>query len=485
LSTLARGVAVLLLVGVLLAGGVSPVLADTDLQVGSLAIIANTNTDAIMVRSGAGYAFQVLSTVEEGDIVTVVDGPLAGDDGNLWYEVDLNGLDGFVFADYLVLPENAPLHPVRAATVARVAAPAAPAAGKGYAAAISGTGGDGVRLRDSARPDGAIILTIPEGGGVEVLGEPQSGGGRYWYPVGYGGETGWVAGDFVGGQGTMVAATVTTPVAAKAAAFASGTHVKVSGTGDDDVRIRGWAGLDGAIEGYAPAGAVLLVLGGPELDDAGNAWYPVDYDGLSGYTNADFLSWTGQGLSARQVAPAAPVVTVQAAPAVAAAPAAEPPPPPPPPPAPPPAPAAKAVPAAKATAPPAAPASNASGGNGAAMVAVAMKYLGAPYVWGGTSPAGFDCSGFANYVTRQALGINIGNSVEGQIGAGRAVGAKELQPGDLVFFANTYAPGITHVGVYIGGGRWVSAQDEKTGVVIIRLDEPYWKSRYAGARRIT
>ena len=70
-------------------------------------------------------------------------------------------------------------------------------------------------------------------------------------------------------------------------------------TGDDDVRIRGWAGLDGAIEGYAPAGAVLLVLGGPELDDAGNAWYPVDYDGLSGYTNADFLSWTGQGLSAR------------------------------------------------------------------------------------------------------------------------------------------------------------------------------------------
>ncbi|HET8631183.1 MAG TPA: NlpC/P60 family protein, partial [Thermomicrobiales bacterium] len=69
--------------------------------------------------------------------------------------------------------------------------------------------------------------------------------------------------------------------------------------------------------------------------------------------------------------------------------------------------------------------------------------------------------------------------------AGVHVDRDQLRPGDLVFFANTYAPGITHVGIYLGAGRWVTAEDEDTGVVVLSLDSPYWSAHYAGARRIT
>ena len=65
------------------------------------------------------------------------------------------------------------------------------------------------------------------------------------------------------------------------------------------------------------------------------------------------------------------------------------------------------------------------------------------------------------------------------------VPAKICVDGDLVFYENTYGPGITHVGIYIGNNQWVSAENEASGVKISSLDEPYWKARYAGARRIT
>ena len=81
-------------------------------------------------------------------------------------------------------------------------------------------------------------------------------------------------------------------------------------------------------------------------------------------------------------------------------------------------------------------------------------------------------------------GVSLPRTAQQQFDATAPVGRDSLLAGDLVFFANTYAPGITHVGVYIGGNRWVTAQDEQTGVVVLTLDIPYWKARYAGARRI-
>lgn len=116
------------------------------------------------------------------------------------------------------------------------------------------------------------------------------------------------------------------------------------------------------------------------------------------------------------------------------------------------------------------------------VVSVAQNYLGVPYVWGGTSPSGFDCSGFTQYVFRQC-GYSINRTAAAQYSNGSYVSYDSLQAGDLVFFANTYsASGITHVGIYIGGGQFIHAANG--GVKISSLSESYYSSRYYGARRI-
>ncbi|APH15702.1 CHAP domain protein [Clostridium sporogenes] len=92
------------------------------------------------------------------------------------------------------------------------------------------------------------------------------------------------------------------------------------------------------------------------------------------------------------------------------------------------------------------------------VISYARQYLGTPYVWGGTSPSGFDCSGFVQYVYRNAAGIELPRDTYGQIGAGSRVSQDQLQPGDLVF------PDAGHVGIYIGGGQMIHAS--KPGDVV-------------------
>ncbi len=155
------------------------------------------------------------------------------------------------------------------------------------------------------------------------------------------------------------------------------------------------------------------------------------------------------------------------APAPAAAPAPAPAPAPKPAPPPPPAPAPK-------------PPSNSGGWN---IVAVASKYLGYSYVWGGTSPStGFDCSGFVYYVFR-AAGVPVPRDLWGQLQAGPRIKQANLQPGDIVFFENTYTPGLSHDGIYIGNGRFINAASEREGVRVSSLSESYWAARYYGASR--
>jgi cell wall-associated NlpC family hydrolase len=116
---------------------------------------------------------------------------------------------------------------------------------------------------------------------------------------------------------------------------------------------------------------------------------------------------------------------------------------------------------------------------GSSVVSIAMRYLGVPYVWGGASPSGFDCSGLVAYVYAQ-VGVSLPHYTGAQWSEGVPVSRYDLQPGDLVFF-----DGLGHVGIYIGGGQFVHAPQTGDVVKISSLNEGYYAANYDGARRIT
>ena len=112
------------------------------------------------------------------------------------------------------------------------------------------------------------------------------------------------------------------------------------------------------------------------------------------------------------------------------------------------------------------------------VVGIAMRYLGVPYVWGGASPAGFDCSGLVMYVYAQ-LGVSLPHYTGAQWNMGVPVSRSDLQPGDLVFF-----DGLGHVGIYIGGDQFIHAPHTGDVVKISSLNEGWYAATYVGARRI-
>ena len=115
------------------------------------------------------------------------------------------------------------------------------------------------------------------------------------------------------------------------------------------------------------------------------------------------------------------------------------------------------------------------------IVANALQYLGVPYVWGGTSPYGFDCSGFVQYVFATA-GVGLPRMADEQFEVGTPVSRHNLRPGDMVFFS-TYEPGASHVGIYIGNGNFVHASSV-SDVTITPLNKEYYVETYLGARRL-
>lgn len=121
----------------------------------------------------------------------------------------------------------------------------------------------------------------------------------------------------------------------------------------------------------------------------------------------------------------------------------------------------------------------------AEIVAYAHKFLGCPYVLGGSGPNKFDCSGLTQYVYKQ-FGYTLRRTATQQLSNGVEVSKENLLPGDLVFFnnANSNKARATHVGIYIGGGEFLHASSSKVGVIISSLNTPYYTRVYTTARRI-
>ncbi|MEA2574858.1 MAG: hypothetical protein QOH93_2156 [Chloroflexia bacterium] len=364
---------------------------------------------------------------------------------------------------------------------------------------VVNTDGDTIRMRSGAGKSNEQIGEAYEGQVLSVLAGPERDENNYrWFKVKGPNGTGWiVAGYLEGKAGTAPAVKVTTsesattskpatkaaPQVAKPAAKIVGFG-KVANTDGDPLRVRSASNRQGSVITKLAPDTVVAVKKGPVTDDEGIAWYQVSANGVTGWAMAQYLA---QSQAVTEIAPAARTETKAAdkteAPAAKAAPAA---------------PAAQAAPAApvvevtpaevkpvlEAAAQPVAKIEVpvAVSGSADTIVSTAMKYVGYRYRFGGTTPSGFDCSGFVYYVLNKS-GVKMSRIMEGQIASGPRVSTKELQPGDLVFFSNTYKRGLSHAGIYIGGGRFVHAENESTGVRVSDLWSAYWGAHFTAAVR--
>jgi cell wall-associated NlpC family hydrolase len=342
--------------------------------------------------------------------------------------------------------------------------PATYAAGNvivGGKATVVNTGGDNLRVRAGAGTKFDQVAEAHEGEVVSVLSGPgKDGKGDSWYKVSGPGGTGWIRVDFLSGKAGSAAA-ATTKVTAKAAAATPkiAGFAKVANSDGDQVRMRQAAGSSAGVLALLGPGAPLAVKQGPVIDRDGVAWYQVSGETKTGWVMAKYLVQTnGPG-------PAKPAAAAPAQPAAEAQPAVQ------------------TDEARTGTSRGAEPPAAISSGLGQAIVSVAMKFQGYRYRFGGTSPRGFDCSGFLYYVVNHA-GKSLARDLYSQLNSGTRVSASNLQPGDLLFFSNTYKRGLSHAGIYIGNGKFIHAENESTGVAVSALWSAYWAAHYTGATRV-
>ncbi len=286
-----------------------------------------------------------------------------------------------------------------------------------------------VNLRKGPGTEHESLAKLPAGTKLEVIGQRDG-----WYRVATNnGTVGWVSMSFfsIGGAPAK---------AAPAAAAPAQSGPIVGSVAANRVNLRQGPSTAFGSYGKMAAGVQLEVLA------KHGGWYKVR-------SPRGTVGWVAQELVNLSAAAAANVPVTNDVPA-----------------------APKPVAAAPAAAPAVAASSDAA--------RIAMKFIGARYVYGGASPSGFDCSGLTSYVYRQ-LGVYLPHKASAQFSTqyGRKVGFNELAPGDLVFFANTAGRGITHVAIYVGNGMMVSANTPRTGVQYVSIHGAYWRSHYAGAIR--
>jgi len=438
-----------------------PVAADLNLVPGESAHVAYTNGDGVNVRDYPGFSGSVISTLNEGVTVTVIEGPMWLDDGSAWFLIGVDTWDGYfegwVVADYLSGEYVEPAY--------RTASDVSSTVADGTTATVVGTDGYGLRLRDGATTDAGTITVMPDGAIVTVLAtEIYDGAGTSWAQVSWDGMTGYAASAYLSiGGGTPPAEPVVSEPEPVAGGLTIGSRAQVVGTGGGGLNLRNEGTYNGGVITILAEGVVVTVLDGPYWDGDGNGWYMVDYSSMSGWVHGGYLAWTDQ-------APSSDPSLGSVGEPVAEEPVAEPVP------VDPETPAVEPEPEPEPVAP--------ETGIGAIVVAEALNYIGIPYVWGGTTPSGFDCSGFTYYIFNNVAGVGLSRSLEVQASSGTYVSPENLRPGDLVFQQNTYKWGLSHVGIYIGGGQMVNAQSERVGVAIADLWDSYWGQRYYTARRV-
>lgn len=286
-----------------------------------------------------------------------------------------------------------------------------------------------LRLRAQADPGSAVVATAPQNDCVVILGKSGD-----WYHVNYNLQTGYMHSSYL--------------------SFSSAENAElgygiVQGSG---VNLRTAPSTAASVAAVTAQGSKCYIIG------VNNGWYKVIYNGTTGYIRSDFLTLTEIPYENRASQNTPKYYrggkSIGTAPTSSNASASTP---------------AQEAPAAVVT--------------GSGILAEAQKYLGCPYVNGGASPSGFDCSGFVYYVLKQC-GYSPSRTPAAQFNQGSEVDKSQLQAGDVVFFANTYASGISHVGIYAGNGQFIHAPNSRSTVSYNDLTTGYWAQHYYGARRM-
>lgn len=403
---------------------------------------ATVTASALNMRSEASASSSIVTCLPRGTTVIVLNKT------GSWYKVSYKDYTGYMSAEYLSASNSA----------------------DGSFGTGTVTGND-VRIRSGAGTSYSVLATRDKGDTLAVTGVSGS-----WYKVDLSGTTGYISSTYLS-LGTSSGTT---------ASSVSGTGT-VNGTG---VRLRSGPGTSYAILGSYDTGAAMTVTG-----ESGD-WYKVSCNGKSGYIYKTYLT-LGGSTAASSGSFTVTAISDTAATAISAV-------------------HMRSGPATSYTSQRVLSAgtsvtitgesgswyrvayngsvgyvyktylstsSSASSSEGARIVAEAKKYLGVPYVYGGTSTSGFDCSGFVYYVYRQC-GYSITRTSTAQNGNGTYVSRDSLQPGDIIIFYNSAMSAIGHSGIYIGDGQFIHASSGSGKVVISSLSSTYYNSHYYSARRV-
>ena len=420
------------------------------------------NGSGVNMRSGAGTSYSRVVKGSKGDkayIVGIKDG---------WYRVIYSNKVCYIRSDYLDLTEipyendaskNSPKFfrggkstgtEVSAAALggssstssntASTSAPSTESAtantSKGIMYGIGFVTGSGLRLRDKMSTDAKTLDTASKGEVVVVVSKHGD-----WYKVIYDLKEGYMHGDYLDVSTTDNAELGYGKVTASA------------------VKVRSGAGTSYSELNKAKRNEKAYILG------INNGWYRVIFEDSVGYIRSDYLALTEvpyenksssntpkffRGGKSTGTDVTAGAVTGSTS-------------------------------SSSGSSSGSAPSGTAAGNK---IVATAKQYLGVPYKWGGTDPSGFDCSGFVYYVLR-CNGINVSRTQVPMYSEGTPVSKANLQPGDLVFFQNTYKAGLSHVGIYVGDGQFIHAPSSGRVVSYADLNSDYYTAHYYGAARYT
>lgn len=295
----------------------------------------------------------------------------------------------------------------------------------------------------TAADDNAPVLTVaPHGAAAIVTG--QSNG---WYKVYCNGYTGYACADGFDYTGVLEGA------------------LGVGVVNADGVRIRSGPSLTSNVRTYRDAGAKFTVTGidGP--------WYHVVSDGTEGYIHSNYLTMKVSNGVPKTIAASVDASSAETGSSAEGSTS-----------------ASEAVPLAVEAGTGSVGAVTCAAGeysaDGEQIVATALQYLGVPYVWGGASPNGFDCSGLVYYVYQQN-GYAVNRTAETLYSNGAYVARSDLQIGDILcFYSAPGGPYIGHTGIYIGNGKMIHASSSQNAIAVADLSTEYFNARYCGARRV-